>query len=80
MISSLTLDTSDENLGRGRLVGERRSLSVDGSQLDTLDGATLVDGITSDVHDTTESARADGDRDGGTGIEAVLTTDKTLST
>jgi len=43
------LDTSDENLGGGRLVGERRRRGVDGSRLLRLDGTTLVDGLTNDL-------------------------------
>lgn len=53
------LDTSNENLGSGGLVGELGSLSVNGETLVSLDGATLVDRVTSDVHDTTKSGGAD---------------------
>lgn len=74
------LDTSDENLSLGGLLGERRGLSVDGEVGGSLDGATLVNGVTSDVDDTAESTRADGDGDGSTGVAGGSTTDETLGT
>lgn len=45
-----------------------------------LDGSTLVNGVTSDVHDTTESARSDGNENGGASVSGGLSTGKTLST
>jgi hypothetical protein len=47
------LDTSDENLSRGRLLNELWGLGVNGEELVGLDGATLVDRVTGDIHDTT---------------------------
>lgn len=53
---------------------------MDGQELVSLDGATLVNGVTSDVDDTAEGGRADGNCDGSTSISGLGTTDKTLST
>lgn len=47
------LDTSLENLSLGRLVDELGSVGVDRGLPYTLDGATLVNGLTNNVHDTT---------------------------
>ena len=74
------LDTSDKNLGRGGLVNELGGLSVDGGELGSLDGTTLVNGVTSDVHDATETAGTDGDLDGGTSVGDLAATDETLGT
>jgi len=46
------LDTSDENLSSGGLLGELWRVGVDGELLGVLDGTTLIDGVTSNVHDT----------------------------
>ena len=46
------LDTGNEDLSGSGLLGELGSLGVDGELLLVLDGATLVNGLTSDVHDT----------------------------
>jgi peptide chain release factor 1 len=74
------LDTGNQNLGLGGLLSEGRSLSVDGEVGGGLDGAALVNGITSDVQDTAQSARADGDGDGSTGVAGGSTTGQTLGT
>lgn len=74
------LDTSDENLSRGGLVDELGGVGVDRSELLGLDGTTLVNGVTSDVHDTAKSGRADRDGDRGTSVGSLSTTDETLST
>jgi len=74
------LDTGDENLGGGGLFGENRWIGVDRSALVGLDGTTLVNGVTSDVHDTTESAWADRDGDRSTRVGGLLTTSETLGT
>lgn len=74
------LDTSDENLGGGGLVDELGGLGVNGKLLVGLDGATLVNGVTSDVDDTAQSRGADGNGDGGTGVGGLGATDETLST
>jgi hypothetical protein len=74
------LDTGNEDLGRGGLLDEGRRVGVNGSKLDALDGSTLVNWVSSDVHDATETARTDGDLDGGTGVGCGSATDETLST
>src|SRR5690606_24187724 len=62
------LDTGDQNLGLGGLLGERRGISVNRVVLGGLDGTALINRVTSDVHDTAQSARADRDLDRSTGI------------
>jgi hypothetical protein len=74
------LDTSDENLGGSGLLNELGGLSVDRSVVLGLDGTTLVDGVTSDVHDTAEGGSTDGDGDGSAGVSALGTTGETLGT
>ena len=74
------LDTGLQDLSGSRLVDERRGVSVDGRKLDALDGTTLVNGLANDVHDTAESRSADGDTDGGTGVDDLLATNETLGT
>jgi hypothetical protein len=74
------LDTSNQDLGGGGLFSEAGGFGVDRSELGSLDGTTLVNGVTSDVHDTTERTRTDGDTDGGASVRAGSTTGKTLGT
>ena len=74
------LDTGLEDLSSSGLLNERRRLAVNGEELVALDGTTLVNGLTNDVHDTTERAFADRDLNGGTSVDDLLATDKTLGT
>lgn len=74
------LDTGDEDLSGGGLLDELRGIGVDGQELVGLNGTTLVNGVTSDVHDATKSSGADGDGDGRTGVGGLAATDETLST
>lgn len=74
------LDPSDQDLSLSGLSGEWWGVSVDGGVLDSLDGATLVNGVTSDVHDTAKGARADRDLDRSAGVESGGTTSQTLGT
>lgn len=74
------LDTGNQNLSGGGLLDELGSLGVNGQELVGLDGTTLVNGVSSDVQDTTKSGRADGDGDGSTGILSLVATDQTLGT
>jgi hypothetical protein len=53
---------------------------VDGQPLGGLDGTTLIDGVTGDVHDTTESAGADGNENGGASVGCDVATDETFGT
>jgi hypothetical protein len=74
------LDTGLEHLSGGRLLDERRRVSVDGELLDTLNRTTLINGLANDVHDTAKSSLADGHEDGGTSVDDLLSTDETLGT
>jgi peptide chain release factor 1 len=74
------LDTSDEDLSRGGLLNELGGFGVNRKALVSLDRTTLVNGVTSDVHDTAKSRGADGNSDGSTGIMGSSTSDETLST
>jgi len=53
---------------------------MDRTELDTLDGTPLVNGLTDDVHDTTQGALSDRNPDGSTSIDNLLSTDETLGT
>jgi hypothetical protein len=74
------LDTGDKNFSRGGLFNELGGIGVDRELLCALDGSTLVNWISSDIHDTTEGSWADGNHDGGASIGCGLTTDKTFGT
>ena len=74
------LDTGDQDLSGGGLLGELGGVGVDGSELGGLDGTTLVDGVTSDVHDATKSAVTNGDLDGGASVGGLGATNETLGT
>jgi hypothetical protein len=71
------LDTSLEDLGSGRLVNELGSFSVDRTVGLGVNGATLINGLTNNVDDTTEDFLTDGDGDGSTSVNDLLATDKT---
>jgi hypothetical protein len=61
------------------LLGERRRFPVDGGGLTVaFDGTGFVDGLTDDVHDTAQSARADGHTDGGSSGDNGLTALETI--
>jgi hypothetical protein len=74
------LDTSDEDLSSGGLLSESGGFGVDRSALLALDGTTLVNGVTSDVHDATERTATDGNGDRSTAVDSLGATDETLST
>jgi hypothetical protein len=74
------LDTSNEHLGGGRLLGERWGIGVNGTALVALDGTTLVNGVTSDVHDATEGSVSNGNGDWGARIGGLVASDKTFGT
>lgn len=48
-----TLNTSDQNFSTSGLINKLGSFRMDGRQLDALDGTALVNGVASNVHDTT---------------------------
>jgi hypothetical protein len=49
-------------------------------ELDTLNGTTPVNGLTNDVHDTTESCGTNRDLNRSTSVDDLLATDETLCT
>lgn len=52
---------------------------MDGVSLLGLDGASLVNGVTNDVHDSTEGFRSNGDTNGCAGIDDLLSSDESFS-
>jgi hypothetical protein len=74
------LDTGNEHLSGGGLLGELRGVGVDRRHLGALDGTALVDGVAGDVHDTSESAATDGDHDGGASVDGLGSSYETLGT
>ena len=75
----LTLLTGDEELLSGTLLIERGSLTMDREELGSVDGATLVDGLSDHINDTAEGARADRHLNRVASVLNGLTTDETLS-
>ena len=73
------LDTSDEHLSAGGLVHELWGFLVNWKLLLVLDGATLINWVTSDVDDTAKSTWADWNHDGRSRVGSGLSTDETLS-
>lgn len=53
---------------------------MDRRELVTLDGATLVNGFTDDVHDTPEGGLADRNHNGSAGVDDLGPTNETLGT
>jgi len=53
---------------------------MDRTELDTLDGTPLVNGLADDVHDATQGTLSDRNPDGSTSIDNLLSTDETLGT
>lgn len=89
------LDTSLEHLGLGRLLDELWWVGVDRELLDTLDRSSLVNGLSNDVHDSTarsvgvleervfygpKSGGTDGNHDGVSSVDDLLTSDETIGT
>ena len=62
------------------MLGEWWRIGVDGSLLGVLDWATVIDGVTGDVQDTTESSLADRDLDGAASVDGLGTTNETFGT
>ena len=52
---------------------------MDRSVLVSLDGATLINGLTNDINDSSESLGADGHENGGASVVHGLATDETFS-
>jgi hypothetical protein len=74
------LDTSLQNFGSGGLVNESGCIGVNGGKLDTFDGSSLIDGLTDNVHDSTEGLGTDGDGDGCASVDNLLTSNETIGT
>lgn len=53
---------------------------MDGEELSSLDRSSLVNGLTTNVDDSTKGTSADGDSDGSTSVSDRGASDKTLST
>lgn len=74
------LDTGNENLGRGGLLSENWWVGVNWGVVLGLDWTTLVDWVTSNVHDTTKSTLTDWNSDWSARVGGGLATAKTLGT
>jgi hypothetical protein len=74
------LDTSNQDLSGCSLISEGWGIGVNGELLGVFDGSTLVNWVTSDVHDTTESSWADWHHDGRPGIRCFAASDETFGT
>jgi peptide chain release factor 1 len=74
------LDTSDQDFGSGGLISERGCVGVNRELLGVLDGTTLINWVTSNVHNTTERSWTDWHHDGVSSIGCTMATDETLST
>jgi hypothetical protein len=74
------LDTGDEDFGGCGLFSELWWIGMDGSELVGLDGSTLIDGVTSDVHDTTESSWTNRNHDRSSSVSSNGTSYETLGT
>jgi len=73
------LDSSHENLLLHAHLHELGGFCVNGGESLGVDGTTLIDGLSDDVHDTAKSFGSHGDLDGSSGVEDLISTDKTLS-
>lgn len=74
------LDAGFQDFCSGGLVDESGRVGVNGRELDTVDGTTLVDGLTNDVHDTTQGRFSNGNLNGSTSVDDLCTADETLGT
>ncbi|GMT20564.1 hypothetical protein PFISCL1PPCAC_11861, partial [Pristionchus fissidentatus] len=74
------LNSGYENLLLDGHLNELGSLSVNGGLSLGVDGSSLVDGLSNDVHDTAQSLGSDGDLDRISGINDLVTAHETLGT
>jgi len=72
------LNSGFKNLGFGRLVAEAGGIGVDGGGLLGLDGSSLVDRLSNDVHDASEGFGSDGNLDGASGVLDLLATNQSF--
>ena len=68
-------DSSNQKLGRGRLLRELRGISVDRHHFDAFNGASLINGIARHIHNATQSGRANRDLDGTAGVNDLRASD-----
>jgi hypothetical protein len=73
-------DTGNQDFGGCGLLNKLGGVGVDRRSLCGLDRSSLVDGVTSDVHDTTQGTWADGDTDRGASVDSFATSDETFGT
>ncbi len=74
------LDACDQDLLLDAHLLELGSLGVNGGALVSVHGAPLVDRVADDVDDAAEGLLADGDTDGGSGVDDLVASHKTLGT
>jgi len=71
--------TSDKHLSAGTLLDEAGGVSVNGSVLIGLDGATFINGLTNNVDNSAKGLGTDGDKNWVASVSDGLTTDETFS-
>ena len=74
------LDSGLENFGSGRLVDELGRVGVDGSHGDTDDRTSLIDGLSDNVHNSTEASGSDGNENGRSSVDDLLSSNETFRT
>ena len=73
-------DTGNKDFSRCRLFNELWRIGVDGLLLCVLDGATLVNWLTSDIHDPTKCSRSNRYHDRRAGVSGCPPTHETFGT
>jgi hypothetical protein len=73
------LDTSNEEISTVTLLSEGRRVSVNGSVLISVNGTTLIDGLSNNIDNSTEGLGTDGYQNGGSDITDTLSSHETLS-
>jgi hypothetical protein len=71
--------TGDKEIGSGTLLGERGRVTMDGAILIGEDGTPLVNGLSNDVDDSTESLGTNWHHNRRANIHDRLSADETLS-
>ena len=72
-------DTSDQKVSTGTLVFEARGISMDRVVLFGINWTTFINRFTNDIHDATQSFRADGHFDRRSQVIDCLASDQTVS-
>lgn len=73
-------DTRHQDFGTGGLFDEFGGISMNRCHFGGLDWPSLVDWVTSDVHDPAESTRTNGNLDWRSGVGCYVATDKAFGT